>query len=243
MIDINCDMGEIQDLLDNNVYSGLMDYVTSINLACGGHAGDEIMMRNLIRTAHRKDVNVGAHPSYPDRENFGRMAMDLDPEELVESISNQMQDLINIAREENVPVTHIKPHGALYNKAAGDKSLAQLIGKAVIRVAPSLPVMCLAGSTMVSVLNESGLDVMGEAFADRAYESDGSLRNRSLEGALITDPRQAAEQARSIAMHQKVIASDGSEIIIDAATICVHSDTPNAPAIAMAVSQEIGNIH
>ena len=107
MIDINCDMGEIQDLLDNNVYSGLMDYVTSINLACGGHAGDEIMMRDLIRTAHRKDVNVGAHPSYPDRENFGRLEMDLDPEELVESISSQVQDLINIAGEENVPVTHV----------------------------------------------------------------------------------------------------------------------------------------
>ena len=242
MIDLNCDMGEIQDLLDNNVYSGLMDYVTSINLACGGHAGDETMMRNLIRTAHRKDVNVGAHPSYPDRENFGRMAMDLDPEELVESISNQVQDLINIAREENVPVTHVKPHGALYNLAAGNSALAQLIGKAVIRVAPSLPVMCLAGSTMVSVLLESGLDVMGEAFADRAYESDGSLRNRSLEGALITDPDLAAKQARSIAMYQKVIAFDGSEIMIEAATICVHSDTPNAPVIAMAVSQEIGNI-
>ena len=243
MIDLNCDMGEIQDLMDNSVYSDLMDYVTSINLACGGHAGDETMMRSLIRTAHRKDVNVGAHPSYPDQVNFGRMAMDLDPEELVESISNQVQDLINIAREENVPVTHVKPHGALYNLAAGDTALAQLIGKAVIRVAPSLPVMCLAGSTMVSVLLESGLDVMGEAFADRAYESDGSLRNRSLEGALITDPDQAAKQARSIAMHQKVIAFDGSKIIIDAATICVHSDTPNAPAIAMAVSQEIGNIH
>jgi len=243
MIDINCDMGEIQDLLDNNVYSDLMDHVTSINLACGGHAGDETMMRNLIRTAHRKDVNVGAHPSYPDRENFGRLEMDLDPEELVESISSQVQDLINIAGEENVPVTHVKPHGALYNLAARDTALAQLIGKAVIRVAPSLPVMCLAGSTMVSVLQECGLDVMGEAFADRAYEADDSLRNRGLDGALITDPEQAAEQARSIAEYQKVIAFDGSEINIEAATICVHSDTPNAPAIAKAVRQTIGNIH
>ena len=243
MIDINCDMGEIQDLLDNNVYSDLMDHVISINLACGGHAGDETMMRNLIRTAHRKDVNVGAHPSYPDRENFGRLAMDLDPEELVESVSGQMQDLINIAGEENVPVTHVKPHGALYNLAASDTALSHLIGKAVISVAPSLPVMCLAGSTMVSVLKESGLDVMGEAFADRAYEADGSLRNRSLEGALITDPGQAAKQARFIAEHQKVIAFDGSEINIEAATICVHSDTPNALDIAKAVRQTIGIIH
>ena len=243
MIDINCDMGEIQDLLDNNVYSGLMDYVTSINLACGGHAGDEIMMRNLIRTAHRKDVNVGAHPSYPDRENFGRLAMNLDADELVESISSQVQELINIACEENVPVTHVKPHGALYNLAARDTVLGQLMGKAVIRVAPSLPVMCLAGSRMVSVLQDSGLDVMGEAFADRTYEADGSLRNRSLKGALITNPGQAAEQARSIAEHKKVIAFDGSEIHIEAATICVHSDTPNAPTIAKAVRQTIGKIH
>tara|TARA_B100001750_G_scaffold131600_1_gene104646 strand:+ start:1010 stop:1741 length:732 start_codon:yes stop_codon:yes gene_type:complete len=243
MIDINCDMGEIQDLLDNNVYSGLMDYVTSINLACGGHAGDEIMIRSLIRTAHRKDVNVGAHPSYPDRENFGRLAMNLDADELVESISSQVQELINIACEENVPVTHVKPHGALYNLAARDTVLGQLMGKAVIRVAPSLPVMCLAGSRMVSVLQDSGLDVMGEAFADRTYEADGSLRNRSLKGALITNPGQAAEQARSIAEHKKVIAFDGSEIHIEAATICVHSDTPNAPTIAKAVRQTIGKIH
>ena len=117
MIDINCDKGEIQDLLDNNVYSGLMDYVTSINLACGGHAGDETMMRSLIRTAHRKDVNVGAHPSYPDQVNFGRMAMDLDHEDMVESISTQVQDLIKIAREENGPVTHVKPNGAMYTLA------------------------------------------------------------------------------------------------------------------------------
>ena len=99
MIDLNCDMGEIQDLMDNSVYSDLMDYVTSINLACGGHAGDETMMRSLIRTAHRKDVNVGAHPSYPDRENFGRLAMNLDADEFVESISSQVQELINIACE------------------------------------------------------------------------------------------------------------------------------------------------
>ena len=236
MMDINCDMGEIQDLLANNVYSGLMDHVTSINLACGGHAGDENMMRELMGIAHQKNVNVGAHPSYPDRENFGRLEMDLEPGDLMESICSQVQSLLNIAHEENMEITHVKPHGALYNIAARDKGLARLIGKAVQRVAPQLPVMCLAGSTMMFTLQEGGLDVMGEAFADRTYEADGSLRNRGLDGALIMDSKQAAAQAQLIAGHGKVIAFDGSEIAIDAQTLCVHSDTPNALAIAKAVN-------
>ena len=235
IMDINCDMGEILRLLKNNVYSDLMDHVTSINLACGGHAGDVSMMRELVRIAKRKNVRIGAHPSYPDRENFGRLELEMDPEELLRSICEQVRSLIRVAEEESVSITHIKPHGALYNQAAKDTHLARVIGNAVDRVAPDLDIMCLSGSLMVKILEDMGLKVVQEAFADRTYERDGGLRDRGSDRALITDPQKAADQARSIIEDKKIITFDGSEISLEAQTLCVHSDTPNAIAIAQEV--------
>ena len=234
-MDINCDMGEIPRLLKNNVYSDLMDHVTSINLACGGHAGDVSMMRKLVRIAKRKNVRIGAHPSYPDRENFGRLELEMDPEELLRSICEQVRSLIRVAEEESVSISHIKPHGALYNQAAKDTHLARVIGNAVVRVAPDLDIMCLSGSLMVKILEDMGLKVLQEAFADRTYERDGGLRDRGSDRALITDPQKAADQARSIIEDKKIITFDGSEISLEAQTLCVHSDTPNAIAIAQEV--------
>jgi len=235
IMDINCDMGEIPRLLKNNVYSDLMDHVTSINLACGGHAGDVSMMRELVRIAKRKNVRIGAHPSYPDRENFGRLELEMDPEELLRSICEQVRSLIRVAEEESVSITHIKPHGALYNQAAKDTHLARVIGNAVDRVAPDLDIMCLSGSLMVKILEDMGLKVVQEAFADRTYERDGGLRDRGSDRALITDPQKAADQARSIIEDKKIITFDGSEISVQAQTLCIHSDTPNAIAIAQEV--------
>ena len=234
-MDINCDMGEIPRLLKNNVYSDLMDHVTSINLACGGHAGDVSMMRELVRIAKRKNVRIGAHPSYPDRENFGRLELEMDPEELLRSICEQVRSLIRVAEQESVSISHIKPHGALYNQAAKDTHLARVIGNAVDRVAPDLDIMCLSGSLMVKILEDMGLKVVQEAFADRTYERDGGLRDRGSDRALITDPQKAADQARSIIEDKKIITFDGSEISLEAQTLCVHSDTPNAIAIAQEV--------
>jgi len=238
-MDINCDMGEIPRLLKNNVYSDLMDHVTSISLACGGHAGDTEMMRELVIIAKKKNVKVGAHPSYPDRENFGRLELDMASEELLSSIWNQVYSLLKIAEEENISVSHIKPHGALYNQAAKDAQVARVIGDAVDRIDPHLNIMCLSGSLMVRVLEDMGLNVVQEAFADRTYERNGSLRNRNLDHALITSPQKAADQARLIIERNKVIAFDGSEVSIEAQTICIHSDTPNAVAIAEEVSTSI----
>ena len=238
-MDINCDMGEIPRLLKNNVYSDLMDHVTSISLACGGHAGDTEMMRELVIIAKKKNVKVGAHPSYPDRENFGRLELDMASEELLSSIWNQVYSLLKIAEEENISVSHIKPHGALYNQAAKDAQVARVIGDAVDRIDPHLNIMCLSGSLMVRVLEDMGLKVVQEAFADRTYERNGSLRNRNLDHALITSPQKAADQARLIIERNKVIAFDGSEVSIEAQTICIHSDTPNAVAIAAEVSTGI----
>ena len=234
-MDINCDMGEIPRLLKDNVYSDLMDHVTSINLACGGHAGDLSMMRELVRIAKRKNVRIGAHPSYPDRENFGRLVLEMDSQELLRSICEQVRSLIKIAEEESVSISHIKPHGALYDQAAKDAHLARVIGSAVDRVAPDLDIMCLSGSLMVKILEDMGLKVVQEAFADRTYERDGGLRDRESDRALITDPQKAADQARSIIEDKKVITFDGSELSLEAQTLCVHSDTPNAIAIAREV--------
>jgi UPF0271 protein len=241
MFDINCDMGEIKDFVDNNTYAQLMKYVTSINLACGGHAGDDDIMEEMIQIAKQKHVKIGAHPSYPDRENFGRLELNIGPEQLFESITSQIQKLIDIAKKEDVRIEHVKPHGALYNIASNNNNLAELIGKSVQKIDPKLAIMCLAGSPMVSILQKSGMNVISEAFADRAYNADGSLRNRDLDGALISDPVLATNQAKLIANNQKVIAFDGSEVSIQAKTICVHSDTPNALEISKAVSQAINS--
>lgn len=238
MMDINSDMGEINRLLDDGTYEKLMNYVTSINLACGGHAGDETMMAAMVALAKDKGVNVGAHPSYPDKENFGRIDMDMDQNELLDSVRDQIQLLVDIGAENGVELTHVKPHGALYNRAVNDEGVAQTIGKAIMQVNPSLKVMGLAGSKMLTVFKTLGLEPVGEAFADRSYESDGTLRNRKYDDALITDPDKAAFQAKNM-VEGTVISFEGKAIEMNAQTICIHSDTPNAVAIAEAVREEI----
>ena len=238
MMDINSDMGEINRLLDDGTYEKLMNYVTSINLACGGHAGDETMMTAMVALAKDKGVNVGAHPSYPDKENFGRIDIDMDQNELLDSVRDQIQLLVDIGAENGVELTHVKPHGALYNRAVNDEGVAQTIGKAIMQVDPSLKVMGLAGSKMLTVFKALGLEPVGEAFADRSYESDGTLRNRKYDDALITDPDKAAFQAKNM-VEGTVISFEGKVIEMNAQTICIHSDTPNAVAIAEAVREEI----
>ena len=239
MIDINCDMGEINTLLDNGTYGALMDHVTSINIACGGHAGDEKMIRAMVKTAKEKKVKIGAHPSYPDPKNFGRYEMDITDEDLSISILEQITRVIDIAAEQNYSISHIKPHGALYNKATRDERLATLIGEVITSIDPSLPVMCLAGSKMVSILKDMGLNVLRESFADRTYEADGSLRKRTLSNALIVKPQVASIQAYDISKNNKLVAHDGTEITIQSETVCIHSDTPDALKIAIAVNNKL----
>ncbi len=238
MMDINSDMGEINRLLDDGTYEKLMEYVTSINVACGGHAGDETMMAAMVVLAKEKGVNVGAHPSYPDRENFGRNDMNMDANELLDTVRDQIQLLADIGTNNGVNLSHVKAHGALYNRAVIDEDIAQTIGEAIIQVDPLLKVMGLAGSKMLSVFDGLGLDTMAEAFADRSYESDGTLRNRKYDDALITDPNKAALQAKNM-VESTVISFEGKAIEMNAQTICIHSDTPNAVAIAEAVREEI----
>ena len=239
MIDINCDMGELNELMDDGTYESLMDHVTSINVACGGHAGDDVMMNTMVELAKDKKVNIGAHPSYPDKENFGRYEIDISISDLKDSISTQIINLIDIANKNGSELSHVKPHGALYNKAAEDKGLAMLIGEVVKSIDPLLPIMCLAGSQMITVLESIGLKAMPESFADRTYEPDGTLRKRSYSNALISNPQIASKQAFNIYYKKRIIAHEGSEFSIDSETICIHSDTENALKIAKAVKHKL----
>ena len=239
MIDINCDMGELNELMDDGTYESLMDHVTSINVACGGHAGDDVMMNTMVELAKAKKVNLGAHPSYPDKENFGRYEIDISISDLKDSISTQIINLIDIANKNGSELSHVKPHGALYNKAAEDKGLAMLIGEVVKSIDPLIPIMCLAGSQMITVLESIGLKAMPESFADRTYEPDGTLRKRSYSNALIENHQIASKQAFNIYYKKRIIAHEGSEFSIDSETICIHSDTENALKIAKAVKQKL----
>jgi UPF0271 protein len=239
MIDINSDMGELTHLFEDRIYHQLIDHVTSINLACGEHAGNTIMMTELSKLAKMKNVRIGAHPGYPDPDNLGRAVMDMDPRDLTQTILEQIRRLGKIVSEENEELSHVKPHGALYNQAAKDREISRSIGEAVLKFNPNLIMIGLFGSVMLHVWQDMGLQTMEEAFGDRAYESDGSLRNRNLDHALITNPKKAAQQAQMIINEGKVVSFDGSEINVNAQTICIHSDTPNALDIAKEINQSI----
>jgi len=235
MIDVNSDVGEFPHLLEDGTYYQLMDYITSINIACGGHAGDYNLMKAMIRMGIEKNVTIGAHPGYPDKENFGRKIMVMNPPDIMDTIMKQIENLFEIAAAEKTELQHVKPHGALYNQAAKSSTIAHAIGLAVKQIDPQLTIVGLSDSLMIDTWKEMGLNVAGEAFADRAYEADGSLRNRELENALITNPTQAAKQAMMIIKSGEIISMDGNILSINAQTICIHSDTPNALAIAKAV--------
>ena len=239
IIDINSDMGELNHLLADGTYEKLMDHVTSINVACGGHAGDDEMMAAMVVMAKDKGIKIGAHPSYPDKENFGREEMeDIDPNELLDSIRDQIEKLVDISSEHEMELTHVKPHGALYNLAVNNEEISQTIAEAIIDVDSSYKAVGLAGSKMLTVFDALGLDTISEGYVDRVYEADGTLRSRKFEDALITDPQRAAEQMKEM-LNGNIIAVDGSSIPINITSVCIHSDTPNAVDIAQAVKAQI----
>ena len=235
MIDVNSDVGERTQLLEDDTYYQLMDYITSINIACGGHAGDSKFMKAMIRMGIEKGVNVGAHPSYPDKENFGRKIIPMKPSDITETVMKQIEELLEIATLEKTILKHVKPHGALYNQAAKSSTIAHAIGLAVKKIDPQLTLVGLSNSIMIDTWRDMGLIIAGEAFADRTYETDGSLRDRKFNNALITNPAQAAKQVMMIIKSGEIISVDGNTISINAQTICIHSDTTSVLAIAKAV--------
>ena len=229
-IDLNCDMGE-----GAGADERLMPLVSSANVACGGHAGDEASMRATVRLARLHGVAVGAHPSYPDRAGFGRARIARTADEVHADVVAQVRALLAICREEGVRLVHVKPHGALYNAAAGDEALARAIAAAVRDVDPDLVVVCLAGSPMTGVVRGLGLACAEEAFADRGYTARGTLVPRGQPGALVEYPEEVASRASRLARERTVVALDGSVVAVRADTLCLHGDTPGAATLAAAV--------
>jgi UPF0271 protein len=196
-------------------------------------------MRATIEQALRRGVAIGAHPGYADRENFGRVELRRSAEEVAESVYEQVRALASIAEECGARVGHVKPHGALYNQAARDPQLARAIARGVARWNRKVVMVGLAGSLMLAVFREAGFLVAAEAFADRRYEADGSLRPRRFADALIREPEEAAQQVLRIVEQESVVASDGTEVTIAAQTICIHGDTPGAAEIAARVAEAL----
>jgi UPF0271 protein len=239
-IDLNCDMGELQEAIADGTQEALMRSVTSVNVACGGHAGDERTMKTTIEQALRAGVAIGAHPGYPDRANFGRLELKLAPSEIAASVYEQVRALAEVAKQCGAHMGHVKPHGALYNRAVRNRELAEAIAEGVGRWRRDVLLVGLAGSSMLDVFKKARFAVAAEAFADRRYEPDGTLRSRKFEDALIRDPKEAARQALGMAERGVVIACDGTEVSVDAQTLCIHGDTPGAPEIAATVARTLG---
>jgi len=226
-IDLNADLGEH----DGDGYSAdalLLDTVSSANIACGKHAGSLEVMRRTVALAYERGVSIGAHPGYPDREGFGRRETGLSLEHIIESFEKQIQNLQACCDAEGARLRYVKPHGALYNRAAKDAELAQLLAGSVERIDSSLAVLTLPGSALESASRSHGLVTAAEAFIDRGYMSDGSLVPRDVAGAVIENADIAAERAVRLATMETVKAIDGAIITVKADSLCVHGDGPNA---------------
>jgi UPF0271 protein len=229
-IDLNADVGE--GFADDPELIGV---VTSVNVACGAHAGDPATIRRTMGLAIASGAAIGAHPSYPDREGFGRREMTIDPGVLRETLVEQIRAVADAATAAGATLRHVKPHGALYNVAARDPEVAAVVAEAVRAISPSLVLVGLAGSASLEAGRAAGLAVAAEAFADRRYEPDGRLRDRRQPDALLTDPVAAGEQAVDIVCRGRATAVDGRPVPLAAESICVHGDQPGAAARARAV--------
>lgn len=226
-IDFNCDLGEG---CGND--AAIMPWISSANIACGAHAGDETSMRETLRLCREFGVAAGAHPGYADREHFGRRTLQLTTADVAELIVEQLCRLDTLATAQKIRLVHVKPHGALYNQAARDQELAETIAESVRRFDAQLILVGLAGSELPRAGARAGLQVAHEAFVDRRYLADGSLAPRGTEGAVIEEVEDAISQALSIAQHTPVRTLDGTELLIEADTLCLHGDRTGAVAFA-----------
>jgi UPF0271 protein len=226
-IDINCDMAEG---IGNE--AELMPWISSANIACGFHAGNEDLMKSTIELCQKYQVAVGAHPSFPDKENFGRTNMNLPADQIYEMVSAQIHLLKKIARVQGIRVHHVKPHGALYNMAAKDAALAGNIARAVKDLDSTLVFYGLSQSVMIDEAKKLDLRVANEVFADRTYQPDGSLTPRTQPNALIIDEEEAIQQTIRLTKEGKVMTASGEDIQLRADTLCLHGDGKHAVAFA-----------
>jgi UPF0271 protein len=226
-IDLNADLGEH----DGNGFArdeGILDVVTSASIACGAHAGNLEVMRRTIAMAYERGVSIGAHPSYDDREGFGRRELNLAPHSIIPSVIAQLDFIEEACSAEGATLSYIKPHGALYNRAAKDRELARALSAAFARFDARIVVLALSGSVLASEADLHGLRVASEAFIDRAYMGDGSLAPRDMKDSVIEDADRAASRAVRMASERSVLAIDGTEVALKADSFCVHGDSANA---------------
>ena len=233
-IDINCDLGEG---IGNDEL--IMPYISSANIACGYHAGDANTMKQTVELCKKYNVAVGAHPSFPDKENFGRTDMLLHPGEIYEMIIKQINGLEKVAMSADVPVHHVKPHGALYNMAARDKGLAPFVALALLDTNPKYILYGLSGSYLIKEAKNLGLKTVSEVFADRTYKDDGSLTSRNKPGALIENTDAAVAQVLQMVKERTVTSVTGKKVPIVAETICIHGDGEHAVEFAKAVHRAL----
>lgn len=235
-IDLNCDLGE-----GAGHDAELMPLITSANIACGAHAGDAETMRATVELAKKHRVTIGAHPGFADRENFGRRELPVTPAAVHLLVLTQTRQLQMVARQCGASVAHVKPHGALYNLAARDAALAQVVANAVYEADPRLVLFGLAGSHLLAAGQAAGLRVASEVFADRTYRRDGSLTPRSQADALIHDENAAVAQVLGMVREGVVRATDGTAVHIEADTICLHGDGPDPVVFARRLRTELTN--
>lgn len=238
-IDLNCDLGESYGAWSMGQDEAVLGLVSSANIACGFHAGDPDTMRRTVRLAAAAGVAIGAHPSLPDLQGFGRREMAVSADEAYALTLYQVGALYAFAQSEGSRLHHVKPHGALYNMAARDAALAAAIAAAVAAFDRRLILVGLAGSRLVEAGRAAGLTVAAEAFVDRRYQADGSLTPRRQAGAVIADADEAVAQALSIALHGEVRAVDGSRVAVAADTLCLHGDKADAAQFALRLRQAL----
>lgn len=233
-IDLNCDMGEG---MENDAV--IMPFISSVNIACGYHAGDEEIMKRTVQLAIEKNVAIGAHPSFPDKENFGRTDMHLPPAEVYDLVTRQIHLLDEIVKAAGSSLHHVKPHGALYNMAARGKKLATVIALAVKDVNDKLILYGLSGSHLIHEAKAIGLRTASEVFADRTYQDNGRLTPRSEPGALIEDENRSVQQVLQMIIEETVTAVSGKLIPIVAETICIHGDGRHAAGFAKKIHSSL----
>ncbi|MDQ3061241.1 MAG: LamB/YcsF family protein [Acidobacteriota bacterium] len=239
-VDLNCDMGESFGAWTMGRDAELMDYVSSVNIACGFHAGDASVIRKTIETAIAKNVAVGAHPSFPDLQGFGRREMKMSLEEAFDIVIYQVAALKGMCEAFGGKLHHVKPHGALYNQAARDKKLAEAIAKAVRAIDENLVFYGLANSFLISEAERIGLKTASEVFADRTYQPGGNLTPRTQPNALIESVEKSCGQVLEMITAQTVTATSGEKISIKADTVCIHGDGAHALEFARAINRTLG---
>ena len=241
MIDINSDMGESFGAYTMGDDEALLGYVTSANIACGFHAGDPRTINTTVAHAAARKITIGAHVSYPDLAGFGRRSLRVSADELLTDVLYQIGALEAFCRRHGSAVRYVKAHGALYNDLADNEELASAFGDAILAYGGDLAALVLAGSPAVEILAEKGVRVVREGFADRGYTAAGRLVSRRQSGALITDPAVVAERGWRIAAGAEIEAADGSPLVLEVDSLCVHGDTPGAVDLARALREGLAD--